>query len=86
MRCGGWGARSCKGFSLARPRRLKSSLLWCDFWGFLSATAGWGLGFGLWSLCCRIGGLPLRWHPRFVSLLQASPFWILDFALASAIR
>ncbi|ALL69860.1 hypothetical protein K788_0007393 (plasmid) [Paraburkholderia caribensis MBA4] len=29
---------------------------------------------------------PLRWHPRFVSLLQASPFGVLAFALASAIR
>jgi hypothetical protein len=34
-------------------------------------------GLGFWTL---------RWHPRFVSVLQASPFWVLDFALASAIR
>ncbi|MCO4878169.1 hypothetical protein VOI32_15980 [Paraburkholderia caribensis] len=30
-----------------------------------------------WALC---------WHPRFVSSLQASPFGVLVFSLASAIR
>ncbi|ALL69566.1 hypothetical protein K788_0007927 (plasmid) [Paraburkholderia caribensis MBA4] len=29
---------------------------------------------------------PLRWHPRCGSALHASPFGVLAFALASALR
>jgi hypothetical protein len=30
--------------------------------------------------------MPLRWHPRFAFVLQASPFGMFAFAVASAIR
>ncbi|TCG03560.1 hypothetical protein BZM27_47475, partial [Paraburkholderia steynii] len=45
------------------------------------------MGFSAFTLASamRLVFVPLRWHPRYAFVLQALPFDVLAFALASAI-
>ncbi|WP_343657762.1 hypothetical protein [Paraburkholderia caribensis] len=67
-------------------KRFGFCFLLFGFWFLLRGQARFDFFWGgvavrsvlvFWALC---------WHPQFVSSLQASPFGVLVFSLASAIR